>query len=76
MFDIRNLSMLGYAQGFTLWVYRAEHTHLDHVIAEGYFNPAITMLKSGDHMHVKSSNGGALRSINIQHDDVVLECML
>lgn len=46
-FLIKNLSVIGYANGFTLWHYRTQDAAVD-VIAEGYFNPAAGMLHAGD----------------------------
>jgi|DewCreStandDraft_2_1066082.scaffolds.fasta_scaffold06616_7 outer membrane protein assembly factor BamB len=46
-FDPRNLSALAYANGFTLWHYRTSDTMAD-VSANGYFNPAASMLRVGD----------------------------
>ena len=39
-FAIRNLSVLSYAQGFTLWHYRAGAARLDDVATLGFFNNA------------------------------------
>jgi hypothetical protein len=41
------LSALAYANGFTLWHYRTSDTMAD-VSANGYFNPAASMLRVGD----------------------------
>ena len=46
-YQSKNLSALGYANGFTLWHYRTEDTAAD-LAAEGYFNPASRMLRIGD----------------------------
>ena len=39
-FAIRNLSVLAYAQGFTLWHYRAGTAQLDRVAEKGFFDDA------------------------------------
>jgi hypothetical protein len=57
-FAIRDLSVLAYAQGFTLWHYKAGATPLARTGDVGYFDDAADMLASGDIVMV-SSPGGA-----------------
>ena len=57
-FAIRNLSVLAYAQGFTLWHYRARGGQLAQTVAVGFFNPAADMLASGDMMLISANDGG------------------
>ena len=59
-FAIRNLSVLAYAQGFTLWHYRAPTAPLARATAAGFFSPAADMLAAGDMMLVSASDGGRL----------------
>ena len=46
-YDATNLSVLAYANGFTLWHYATTDTAAD-VDTAGYFNPAADMLRVGD----------------------------
>lgn len=57
-FAIRNLSVLAYAQGFTLWHYRAAGLKLAQVAAPGFFSQAGDMLAAGDMMLVSAPEGG------------------
>jgi len=57
-FAIRNLSVLAYAQGFTLWHYRARTCALARTASLGFFNPAADMLAVGDMMLVSATDGG------------------
>ncbi len=57
-FTIRNLSVLSYAQGFTLWHYRAGAAGLDEVAAAGFFDAAADMLAVGDMLMVSNPSGG------------------
>ena len=67
-FAIRNLSVLAYAQGFTLWHYRAnvptlgatlvQPATLAEVAEPGFFDPAADMLATGDMMLVSAPEGG------------------
>ena len=67
-FAIRNLSVLAYAQGFTLWHYRANVPTLgatlvppaapEEVAAPGFFDPAADMLAPGDMLLVSTPLAG------------------
>ena len=57
MFDVRNLSVLAYANGFTLWHYKAPGS-LAPVQAPGFFDGAADMLASGDMMLLSGPEGG------------------
>lgn len=57
-FRIRDLSVLSYHNGFTLWHYKA--AALADVLKPGYFNDGADMIANGDHMHVSAPDGGAL----------------
>ena len=57
-FAIRNLSVLAYAQGFTLWHYRAGVAALDAVAARGFFDDAADMFAAGDMVMVSAVEGG------------------
>lgn len=46
-FESKNLSVLAYSNGFTLWHYATVDTAAD-VDSNGYFNNAADMLRSGD----------------------------
>ena len=57
-FEAASLSVLAYAQGFTLWHYRAPATRLGSVAAEGFLQDAADMLASGDMVLVSAGDGG------------------
>jgi hypothetical protein len=57
-FVIRNLSVLAYAQGFTLWHYRAGAAQLGRVAEKGFFNDAADMFAAGDMVMVSAAEGG------------------
>jgi hypothetical protein len=57
-YTVRNLHVLGYAAGFTHWLYRAKVETLAEVSAPGFFNPAWDMLAHGDRIMVSASDGG------------------
>ena len=55
---IRNLSVLAYGQGFTLWHYKALARQIEDVCAVDYFEDANDMLAPGDMMMVSAADGG------------------
>jgi hypothetical protein len=57
-FAIRNLSVLAYTQGFTLWHYRAGSTPLGKVAEAGFFNDAADMFDTGDMILVSAAEAG------------------
>lgn len=59
-FAIRNLSVLSYAQGFTLWHYKAGGARLDDAITPGFFDDAGDMFAVGDMLMVSASDGGRI----------------
>src|SRR5882672_9846819 len=58
-FTIRDLSVLAYANGFTLWHYKAGNDSLADVARNDYFADASDMMATGDIMMV--SGGKACR---------------
>ena len=73
-FAIRDLSVLAYAQGFSLWLYKHSGPVAD-VREPGFFNDACTVFAHGDHIHIKALDGGALLRINIEGDNVAVEAL-
>ena len=59
-FSIRNLSVLAYAQGFTLWHYTIRGGALADAGPSGYVDDAIGMLASGDMLMVTATDGGRI----------------
>jgi hypothetical protein len=59
-FAIRDLSVLAYAQGFTLWHYKARAATLMEASADGFFDDAADMLAAGDMVMVSASDGGRM----------------
>ncbi|ODU62086.1 MAG: hypothetical protein ABS99_01480 [Acetobacteraceae bacterium SCN 69-10] len=57
-FVIRNLSVLAYAQGFTLWHYKAGTAGPEVLAAPGFFDDAGDMFAPGDMVMVSGSAGG------------------
>jgi len=62
-FAIRNLSVLAYANGFTLWHYKAGKDRLTQIEKAAFFADAGDMLTDGDMMMVSASDGGRILTI-------------
>ncbi len=67
-FAIRNLSVLAYANGFTLWHYRSGGDSLREVSHAGYFDEAVDMLANGDMLLVSTSTGGQVLCVAAGED--------
>lgn len=62
-FTIRNLSVLAYANGFTLWHYQAASDRLDQVGRPGFFDNVDGMLAAGDIVMVSATDGARILCI-------------
>ncbi len=71
-FAIRNLSVLAYAQGFTLWHYKAPTTPLTRLRAQGFFDNATDMLAAGDMVMMSARDGGCVAFVAQAGDTVAL----
>ena len=56
-FSARGLSVLAYANGFTLWHYKAGADGLDAITAPGFFEDEASMFAPGDIMMVSAPEG-------------------
>ena len=57
-FIVRNVSVLAYAQGFTLWHYTAAGDGIETVADPLFFEEAGDMLASGDMLLASACDGG------------------
>jgi hypothetical protein len=62
-FAIRNLSVLAYANGFTLWHYKGGRDRLAQVEKLDFFADAADMLAEGDMMMITAADGGRILSV-------------
>jgi hypothetical protein len=61
-FLARELSVLAYANGFTLWHYR---TAADDLLTPGYFDSAQELLREGDQIIANTASGNAPAIVNL-----------
>jgi hypothetical protein len=63
-FTLRNLSVLAYANGFTLWHYKAGNDNFANAAETGYFADAADLLAEGDMVMLTGTEGGRIVSIS------------
>lgn len=62
-FTLRNLSVLAYANGFTLWHYKAGNDNFVQTMGPGYFSDAADLLCAGDMVMLTSPEGGRMAAV-------------
>lgn len=70
-FSVRNLSVLAYANGFTLWHYRSAADGLERITGPDYFEAAADMLTGGDIMMLSTAEGARIVSVAANPDGSV-----
>lgn len=70
-FTLRNLSVLAYANGFTLWHYKSGDK-LSAAAAQGYFADAADLLAPGDMVMLSAAEGGKIATIAGQGKSIAL----
>lgn len=63
-FALRNLCVLAYANGFTLWHYRAGADPLSRLADEDFFADAADMLSPGDLIMISARDGGRIATVS------------
>lgn len=71
-FAVRHLSVLAYANGFTLWHYKAGKDPLDSVVTNNYFADAADMLTTGDLVMVSAPEGARIVSVSLADIQTVM----
>ena len=63
-FQNKNLSVIAYANGFTLWHYAANET-LTTITASGYFDDVKTLMNTGDIVIINASDNTSINKITV-----------
>ncbi len=71
-FALRSLSVLAYANGFTLWHYKSREDALPAVGKPGYFDDAVDMLAGGDMLLVSTQEGGRVLCVSSEEGRVTV----
>ena len=70
-FQNKNLSVIAYAKGFTLWHYK-ENATLATITASGYFSSLKNLMNSGDIILINGSNGSTIKVVSISEGVVTV----
>ncbi len=70
-FAIRNLSVLAYANGFTLWHYKAGKERLDTAARANFFADAADMLAVGDLIMTCAADGARILCVTLSDIETV-----
>jgi ketopantoate hydroxymethyltransferase len=76
VFAIRNLSVLAYANGFTLWHYKAGKERLEAVTAANFFADGADMLAVGDLIMVSAADGARIICVTMADIETVTSAPL
>jgi hypothetical protein len=68
---MRNLSILSYANGFTLWHYKSHLDTIKEVQEPEYFVDAGDTLREGDMIMVTAVNGSAILAISSSNNSTM-----
>ncbi len=71
VFAIRNLSVLAYANGFTLWHYKAGKERLEAVTVANFFADGADMLAVGDMIMVSAADGARIICVTMADIETV-----
>lgn len=63
-FQNKNLSVIAYANGFTLWHYSGSEA-MATITANGYFNSVKSLMNVGDIVIINASDNTAIKKINV-----------
>ena len=75
-FAIRNLSVLAYANGFTLWHYKSGKDRLDTIAGNNYLRDASDMLKAGDMVMITAADGARILCVTLADIETVVTAPL
>lgn len=73
-FQNKNLSVIAYANGFTLWHYSATET-LATIIASGYFDNVKTLMNTGDIIIINGSDNTAIKKVVVSPSAVTVAAL-
>jgi len=75
-FAIRNLSVLAYANGFTLWHYKSGKDLLQTVGSGNYLADAADMLTAGDLIMITAADGARILCVALADVETVVTAPL
>ena len=73
-FQNKNLSVIAYANGFTLWHY-AENVALATITASGYFDSVKSLMNNGDIVIINASDKTSIKSIAVSSGVITMTAL-
>lgn len=70
-FENRDLTVIAYANGFTLWYFRSTKDTLATIEKDNYFKPIYHLCNSGDIIIINPADGGAAYRVIEMEEKVV-----
>lgn len=70
-FKNKNMSVIAYANGFTMWHYASTEHTLAEIVADGFFNPVFTLCAVGDIIIINGTDTTGMRRIESLADKQV-----
>lgn len=71
-FENKNLSLIAYANGFSLWHYKTTDA-IETVCNPGYFARAKNLCNTGDIIIVNAKNGTSIKKIVLDEKEIKLQ---
>ena len=71
-FQNKNLSVIAYANGFTLWHYASTDEAIAAISASGYFDGVKTLMNTGDIVIINASDKTAIKSVKVAGNTVTV----
>lgn len=68
----KNLGVLCYCQGFTLWQYYGKEDTLETISQPGYFEKVMTLMAIGDIVIINARDGTAIRAVTELSPSVII----
>jgi hypothetical protein len=75
-FNVRDISVLCYAQGFTLWHYKGGVSTLSDITGLNFFDLANAMFNDGDMIMISAFDGGNIFFVKKDDNHIILNKMV
>ena len=72
MFLNKNMSVIAFANGFTLWQYKSTSDSLEQIEWAGYFDRIMTLMAHGDIIIINARDSTAIRAVTELSPSVII----
>lgn len=72
-FKNKNLSVIAYANGFTLWHYVSSADEMETIEASNYFAAVKTLMNTGDIVIINASDTTGIRTISVSELEIATD---